>query len=473
MTPLLIVLVVVCVGVLAAALLLARGRGLRGVALPLVLFWDKAQRSLVLATRSLWLHKLRAFLSVLGIIIGTGAVIALMGLGEGSMHDALEDIKRQGATNIIIKSQKPPDDALSQRRAFVVSYGLTYKDYERFKILTRPGPDGEEPPVTRMVPMRIFPQEIRRHQHMHNGRVVGTSWRYQEVNQFAVLPGGRFLVEKDEEELADVAVLGSTVAEALFPFESALGKTVVLGRHDYTVVGVLDDRLPSGGTGAGAEEFNSDVYIPLTTCRARFGERIYIRASGSRSAEQVELHQVTLTVGNMDQVRAVGAVISDQLQGTHWKKDWSLTIPLDRLEEAERARDRYTMLLAWIAFISLFVGGIGIMNIMLATVTERTREIGIRRALGAKRRDITLQFLVEALVQTSLGGVVGVLLGLLIVFGVPWLADVLFNHHLPARLHVLSIFLALGVTLLIGVGFGLYPAFRASRLDPIEALRHE
>jgi putative ABC transport system permease protein len=475
MTPVLIVLLLLGVGLLALVPLLVWGRGSRvgGLTQPLTLFWDKAQRGLVLATRSLWLHKLRAFLSVLGIIIGTAAVIALMAFGEGSMHDALEDIKRQGATNIIIKSEKPPDDATSSRRAFVASYGLTYKDYERFKILTRPGPNGEAPPVTRMVPMRIFPQEIRRHQFMHNGRVVGTTWRYQEVNKFDVLPGGRFLVPKDDDELADVVVLGSAVAEKLFPFENPLGKTIVLGSHDYTVVGVLDERLPSGGTGPAAEQFNSDVYIPLTTCRARLGERIYIRTSGSRSAEQVELHQLTMTVGEMDQVRAVGAVVKDQLEGSHWKKDWSLTIPLDRLEEAERALARGTILLVSIAIISLLVGGIGIMNIMLATVTERTREIGIRRALGAKRRDITLQFLIEAVVQTGLGGLLGVLAGLLIIVGVPWIADVFFERYLPARLHVPSIFVSLAFAVAVGVGFGLYPAFRASRLDPIEALRHE
>ncbi|MCC6421356.1 MAG: ABC transporter permease [Gemmataceae bacterium] len=472
MSPLLIILLVLAVCLAAAPLLLGRFR-LRGVFYPVLLFWDRAQRSLVLAGRSLWLHKLRAMLSVLGIIIGTAAVISLMAFGEGSMHDALEDIKRQGATNIIIKSAKPPDDASNQRRTFVAAYGLTYKDFDRFQILAEPGPNGEMPTVTRMVPMRIFPQEIRRHQHMHNGRVVGTTPQYQEVNQFNILPGGRFLVEKDVQELADVVVLGAAVAEALFPFENPVGKTVVLSKHDYTVIGVLDERLTAGGSGPAAEEFNSDVYVPVSTCRARFGERIYIRASGSRSAEQVELHQITLTVGDMDKVRAVGAVIYEQLENSHYKKDWSVTIPLDRLEEAERARDRYKMLLVLIASISLVVGGIGIMNIMLATVTERTREIGIRRALGAKRRDITLQFLVEAMVQTSLGGLVGVLVGLALVFGVPWVASLAFDQTLPARLHVPSIFWSLGAAIIVGVLSGLYPALRASWLDPIEALRHE
>jgi putative ABC transport system permease protein len=149
-----------------------------------------------------------------------------------------------------------------------------------------------------------------------------------------------------------------------------------------------------------------------------------------------------------------------------------VSVPLDKLEHAEAEKRRFLGLLAMIAGISLVVGGIGIMNIMLATVTERTREIGIRRALGAKRRDITMQFLVEAVVQTGIGGMVGMLLGLTVVFGIPLIAR-LFQYNLPAKLHVPSIFIAMAVSIVVGVAFGLYPAWRASRLDPIEALRHE
>jgi len=167
-------------------------------------------------------------------------------------------------------------------------------------------------------------------------------------------------------------------------------------------------------------------------------------------------------------------VVKDLLQRYHGTKaDWAITIPLDRLEAAEREKERFVGLLFWIGFISLFVGGIGIMNIMLATVTERTREIGIRRALGAKRRDITMQFLIEAVVQTSLGGAVGLLVGMGVVFAGPWVSEHLFETHRPAVLNVASIFYSVGVALLVGVAFGLYPAWRASRLDPIEALRHE
>src|SRR5262249_53855536 len=238
-------------------------------------------------------------------------------------------------------------------------------------------------------------------------------------------------------------------------------------------IGVLKSRMPTGGTGGSqaAEDYNHDVYIPLETCRARFGETIMIRQSGAFMREMVELSQVTLTVSDIDKVRPTGDVVRDVLSRDQ-KNDWAVTVPLDRLEEAERAKKRYQMLLVLIASISLLVGGIGIMNIMLATVTERTREIGIRRALGAKRRDITMQFLIEAVVQTTLGGLLGAVAGLTVVFVVPWLASLL-ELNLPAKVHLGSIFLSLAVAVSVGVIFGLYPAYRASRLDPIEALRHE
>jgi putative ABC transport system permease protein len=433
-----------------------------------LLFWDKSRRSFVLALRSLWLHKLRSFLSVLGIVIGTCAVITLMAFGEGNMHDALEDIKRQGATNIIVESVKPQDDSSSQRRSFVAAYGLTYADYDQFLLLDS---------VVGSVPMRIFPQEVRNLHRMHNGRVVATTTKYQNVNRLELVDG-RFLIDSDEvdqpgddNELRNVVVLGADVSESLFPFQRAVGQTIVLNKHHYLVVGVLKERGPISH-GSGNRDVNSDVYIPLSTCRGRFGEKIYIRQSGSRTGEQVELHQITLTISDMRKVRDAGKVVADMLERNHYKKDWSVTVPLDRLEEAERAKDRYMMLLFVILSISLLVGGIGIMNIMLATVTERTREIGIRRALGAKRSDITLQFLIEATVQTTLGGVLGAVIGITLVYVVPWLAGV-FSAHVPAQLNITSIFLAMGVAIAVGVVAGLYPAFRASRLDPIEALRHD
>jgi putative ABC transport system permease protein len=433
-----------------------------------LLLWDKSRRGFALAVRSLWLHKLRSFLSVLGIIIGTASVITLMGFGEGSMRDALADIERQGATNVIVRSVKPADDSSGQRKRTLI-YGLTYADYKQFVTLDS---------VLSSVPMRIFPQEVRNLERAQNARVVATTTAYQNVNRIELVEG-RFLIDADEvedpgddSEMRNVIVLGSDIAEALFRFQRAVGKSVVLNKHQYVVVGVLKERTALSNAGGASEDFNSDVYIPLSTCRGRFGERITVRQSGSFSAEAVELHQITLTIRSRDEVRDAGKVFADQLSRSHFKKDWSVTVPLDRLEEAERAKTRYQGLLFFIASISLGVGGIGIMNIMLATVTERTREIGIRRALGAKRWDITFQFLIEAMVQTTVGGALGTLVGIALVFFVPWVYA-MFGGHSPAQLTITPILLSMGVSIGVGVFFGLYPALRASRLDPIEALRHD
>ena len=397
-------------------------------------------------------------LSVLGIIIGTSAVISLMAFGEGSMQDALEDIKRMGATNIIVRSVKPPDDISTQTRSFVARYGITQEDFDLIANI---------PPIIRVVPMRIFPKPVYHYQYMWNSRIVATTPAYSEINKL-VASAGRFLVEQDSLEMQNVCVLGSTVADKLFPFGDAIDQTILIDKFNYLVVGTLEERMPTGGSGgsAAAENYNSDVYIPIGTAEGRFGKTVFLRQSGTRSGEVVEYSQLTLTVTDTDQVRPVGEAVRAILD-RHARKDTELTLPLDRLEEAERAKDRYLMLLWVIGSISLLVGGIGIMNIMLATVTERTREIGIRRALGAKRRDITMQFLIEAVVQTTIGGLVGVLLGLIVVFTLPWIASV------PAKLHTLSIFLSLAVAVCVGVLFGWYPARRASLLDPIEALRHE
>ncbi len=437
-------------------------------------FVSKLSRSFELAVRSLWLHKLRAFLSVLGIIIGTSAVITLMAFGEGSMQDALDDIKRQGATNIIARSVKPPDDSTSPTgvRSRVANYGLTWQDYARFTTI-----DG----INRHVPMRIFPQTFRFMELAHNGRLVATTPEYADVNKLE-LAVGRFLLPEDGKNMRNVCVVAHATSRKLFPYGKGLGESIKIGPHNYEVIGIIKDRMPTGGSGGSqaAEVFNDDIYIPIETCKVRYGSIVIIRAPGSFNGEKIELNQITMTVNaevdseeGRAKVRAIGNLIRDMLLQHHYKVDWALTIPLDKLEEAERAKDRYTRLLALIASISLFVGGIGIMNIMLATVTERTREIGIRRALGAKQKDITLQFLVEAVVQTTIGGAVGVAVGLTAVFTVPVLSKLLLKEVLPAKVHVPSIFLALGVSIVVGVLFGWYPAQRAAKLDPIEALRHE
>ncbi len=442
----------------------------------------KGRRSLGVAVRNLWLHKMRSFLSVLGIIIGTTAVITLMAIGEGSMRDALEDIMKQGATNIIVVSIKPPDDGSSTRRAWVAKYGLTDDDYRRFQTTI--------PTLVADLPIRAFDSEIRPSMmgsRMYNGRVVATTPRYALVHKLDdKIAAGRFLSASDENPLpANVVVLGSEAAAFLFPGEDPIGDSIFLqtgwrSTRAFQVVGVLKDRMPSTAKGE-IEKYNSDVYIPLISSRQLLGEQTQQRKSGAFIREHVLYTQITLTVSDegeteevRDRVRQTADIIRNQLETYHDinRKDWDIRIPLDKLEDAERTRTRYRIYLAFVAGISLLVGGIGIMNIMLATVTERTREIGIRRALGAKRSDITLQFLVEAVVQTTLGGLVGVGLGFALIYLIPPVFA-FFGLHVPTTVHEQSVIIAFLVSVAVGVLFGLYPAYRAACLDPIEALRHE
>ncbi|MSR32826.1 MAG: FtsX-like permease family protein [Gemmataceae bacterium] len=421
--------------------------------------WDKGRRGFVLAIRSLWLHRMRAFLSVLGIIIGTAAVIALMAFGEGSMQDALEDIRRMGANNIMVRSIKPTETANTSQRSWVAIYGLTFADFEKIATI---------PCISRMVPMRIFPQEARRGYRGVNSRVVATIPEFLDIHNLDVKIG-RFINGDDDFHLRNVAVLGSKLASRLFSFEDPIGKEIQLGTFYYRVVGILKEH--SQGGSIGSEDPNLDVIIPMNTAKVRFGEKIFQRTSGSRSAEKVDISQITLSVTDIDKVRPTGDIIRRILE-THTKQDFTVSIPLDRLEEAERAKERYKLLLVLIASISLVVGGIGIMNIMLATVTERTREIGIRRALGAKQRDITLQFLIEAVVQTSLGGLLGIGLGLGMVLALPWITETFLATRLPSKVHFDSISWSLATAVGVGLIFGIYPSRRAALMDPIEALRH-
>jgi putative ABC transport system permease protein len=422
-------------------------------------WWDKMSRTTSLAVRSLWLHKLRSILSVLGIIIGTAAVITLMAFGEGSMQEALDDIRSQGATSIIIKSVKPTEETGSSRK-MMLNYGLTYQDED---ILS----DSQiNKMVVRAVPMRIFEFDVRYLDRATKGKVVGTTKLYAEVNQFT-MAAGRFLVDEDSTNIENVAVLGSGLADTLFPFESPIDKIIIVNnKMPFRVVGVVSERKPAGsGAGKVAVEFNQDMYIPLRTNEARIGGRVMIRTSGQRSGEEVELHQITLTVDKMENVRTCGQLVKDFLTRVHKKNDWEVTIPLDRLEEAERQRDRFTMLLAWIGSISLFVGGIGIMNIMFVSVAERTREIGVRKAIGAKNRTILLQFLIEAAAICLIGGLFGLGLAYGLTFAVAKI--------MPTNLSLPVAALAILVSLATGVVSGFLPAWRAARMNPVDALRNE
>jgi putative ABC transport system permease protein len=423
----------------------------------------RASTALALAMRNLALHKLRSLLTVLGLIFGVASVVAMLAIAEGASLEAQRQIAELGATNIIVRSVKPIEDVTPRGddQSFVLAYGLTHDDLDRIVETV--------PSVVHAVPLREFRQKVRRGENELEARIVGATPDGLACTGLK-LAAGRFLTDADAERFANVCVLGARVADRLFPLGDAPGGSIRVGeQHYYRVVGTLrhKDATSGAGTSLAAEDFNRDVYIPITTDRARNGDVIMTEKQGSFSAEKIELSQITVAVDDMANVRRTDAALRSMLKQHHEKEDYALTVPLDLLEKAEATKRIFNLVLGSIASISLVVGGIGIMNIMLATVTERTREIGIRRALGAKQRDITFQFLVETAVMSAVGGLIGVALGV----AVPPLVSRLSG--IPVVIRAWSPALAFLIAVGIGVAFGVYPARRAAAMDPVEALRAE
>ena len=381
---------------------------------------------------------------------------------RGAARDARLRIEELGATNIILRSVKPSDEAqaASGRPApLILRYGLKYADFERIVETI--------PTISRVLAVREIRKQIRCGERAFDGRVVGTTQDYAEFNHVKIAKG-RFLDHSDDDLYRNCAVLAYATAMALFPYENPVGQTIALGSDIYKIVGVTAERASTAASGGSlaAQEYNRDVYIPLKTCRLRFGERILEFRSGRFSAEETELTQLTVRVHSTDEVAATATLLTSAYSPYHPEKDVEMTVPYDLLEQARRSARQFSIILGTIASISLLVGGIGIMNIMLATVTERTREIGVRRALGAKRRDIIHQFLIECVLLSGIGGLVGVLMGM----GIPSVI-VYFAPDQKPVITPQSVVLAFGISVCVGILFGIYPARRAALMDPIEALR--
>ncbi len=417
-------------------------------------------RTVRLGISSLLLHKLRSILTTLGVLFGVASVIAMLAIGEGASKEAQEQIRQLGSQNVILRSVKPPEDLVGgQQSTRVSSYGLTVSDYERVS--------QSFPAVVRSVPVRILQQEVRFDTRAINPRVLATTHEYQSITGRPLVEG-RFLSSEDQRATANVCVLGYEVARYLVPFESALGKRIKIGSDYFTCVGVLLPRVPLGSDPAQAgADVTGEVLIPIETGRKWFGEMQVKIRSGSREMEEVPLHEIYVQVDTTEHVSLVADAAKEMLSRNHKQRDYEVVVPLELLMRAEETKRIFNIVLGSIAGISLLVGGIGIMNVMLATVTERTREIGIRRALGAKRRHIVAQFLVETVVLSVGGGLLGIALGLFIPWLVEWWAD------MPTVVTPMAPILAFGISAGIGVVFGLYPAWRAATMDPVEALRHE
>lgn len=436
-------------------------------------------RTFRLGVKSLTLHGLRSSLAMVGILIGVMAVIWLVALGEGVSTQAQKQIEQLGARNIIIKSVKPASSGAGGDRTFVTIYGLTDADYSRLV--------NTIPTIERAAPMRELATVVRHGGHEMTAQLVGCVEDYFEINHLEMY-GGSFLKKQHELDNATVCVVAADAADRLFPLENPIGQRLLIDQDFYTVIGVTQSREASaaiGGSLAG-RNYNQDIYIPVTTFRARLGDELNTSPSGGIDRELVEINQVTLTVRDLDHVEDTAAIAEILLEKFHEQDDYSVVVPKELLRQAEVLRTMFNVLLVLIAGISLVVGGIGIMNIMLATVTERTREIGVRRALGARRQDIITQFLVETVVLTGTGGLTGVACGFLcgpairlfqFIFreGLPevWIALPTPIQQLEPVVAPWSVAVAFFISVFVGVVFGLYPARRAALMDPIEALRHE
>lgn len=412
------------------------------------------------AIRGVLMHKLRSLLTVLGLVFGVASVIVMLAVAEGASQQAQRQIAALGVNNIIVRSEKPTvTESDMDFNRWEQDYGITYDDLRRIKETMTS--------VVSVTPLREFPQEARYGSENLDARLVGVYPSYFEMNRIP-LARGRFLEPADLQNRHNVCVIGEEIATKIFRGKSPLGKSIQLdNRLFFRIVGVQGYKTPSAGVGSSlsAQDMNRDVVIPLTTDRSRIGDVIRRREQGSYSAQRLELSQVTIEVSDRHQVKSTASALEGLMAKFHPNKDYAITVPLDLLEQAQATQRIFNFVLGSTAAISLLVGGIGIMNIMLASVSERTREIGIRRALGAKQHDIIVQFLIETASLSLFGTTIGVLVGLAAPKVVAYLSG------METVTTWWSVLVAATVSLAVGIVFGIYPARQAARMDPIEALR--
>ena len=415
--------------------------------------------------KSIFSHGLRSMLTVLGIVIGVAAVIAMLAVSEGASYEAQQQFRDLGASNILLKSVKPAEVEENSRQGFgppqAVVYGLTNADITTIRD-TIPG-------VSNVISSRIVKKNVWNLGINTNTDVVGTTVDYP-VSRNYNLRAGRFFSEAEVRDHANVVVLSDEVANALFPIDNPIGQSIKIDSDYYNVVGIMESEGFSnlGQSQAGSSNAApSRIFIPFTASKSRFGETTMRQTAGGMESETVELHEAIIQIEGQESVIEVGEIIEQILQRRHKEVDYEIEVPLALLRQAEESALRDQIVAGAIAGISLLVGGIGIMNIMLASVTERTREIGIRRAMGAKKRDIITQFLVEAVILSGVGGVIGVVLGVVIpiIISIFWGMTTIVTPIAPI--------LAFSISAMIGVIFGIYPSMRAADMDPVEALRHE
>jgi putative ABC transport system permease protein len=407
-----------------------------------------------LAFQNLLSQKTRTLLTALGIIFGVGAVIGMLAIGAGARDESLRFIEQLGVRNVLIDSRPAASDAeLQQRRRS--SPGLTDRDV---RIIQANLASLNLISARRSLhPARLLPKPAREMPELYGIRPA-----YAQIHNWQVEEGA-FFGDEDDKASAAICILGETAKIGLLGYGPAVGKYLKVNDTWLRVAGVLRDQVNSGtqNLAGAASNVNNIIYIPLNSFQYRFWDM-----GGGGLKDEIDGIDVQLKLG-ADSVDAAKVVVSILNSTHHGTQDFSVTIPAELLAEQQRAQIIFTYVMVAIAAISLLVGGIGIMNIVLATVLERTREIGIRRAIGARRGDIVRQFLMESVLISGGGGLMGILFGYflswLIARAAEWKTIVTSS----------SIMIAFGVSVVVGVVFGIYPAMKASRIDPIEALRYE
>lgn len=396
-------------------------------------------------------HKFRSFLTILGIIFGTASVITMVAIGEGAKKQAIAKYQDLGVSNIIVRDKDLTDKELEEIR-MKFSKGLSFEDALAIQEIV--------PGVVSVAPQSETKLDAKSGDKSSKATVIGITPAILGVLNYTTETGDFINTDHYDRQLK-VCVLGSNIARELFSYQNPVGRSVKLGDQWFEIVGVMETKALFTETVGelASRDLNNDVYIPLST----FNKRI-----PRENKYASDIKQITVKLENSDKLIESAAVIRSIMDRHHFNNDdFSIIVPYELMKQEEKESRIYNFLLASIAAISLIVGGIGIMNIMLASILERTREIGIRRAIGGRKADILGQFITEAVVLSISGGIIGVFLGVFLSVGITWVTEI------QTSLTLYSIIIAFSFSVMVGITFGYLPAKRAANLKPIESIRHE
>jgi putative ABC transport system permease protein len=437
--------------------------------------WKHLLSNFDIALDAVLSHKLRSLLTALGIIFGVAAVISMLAIGNGAQQEILEQMKLVGVNNIVIKPiveqkeaavDETTSSAAGDKR---ISPGLTLYDARSIKRVI--------PSVKLISPEIIIETNIIKNAISRSVKLVGVENNYFQISNFTLLEG-RFFNQKQLDKGEGVCIIGKGIKSKFFSQENPLGKKIKVGKSWLKVIGVLNERYIGKKSieNLGIRDYNMDVYTPLNAVLLRYENRALVnelklnqtRRNNEQTGNYHQLDRLVVQVAQTDQLESVVQILNKMLERKHQGMvDYEISIPEMLLKQQQRTKSIFNFVLGAIAGISLVVGGIGIMNIMLASVLERIKEIGLRQSVGATRKDIVLQFMLEAIMISASGGLTGIFLGVVLAYIVSSFADI------PTIITFGSIVLSFGVAAGIGLIFGITPARRAANQDPITSLRYE